>query len=658
MDKNVDPCASSSPGSYYSIFIKLIYILSYNISMIYDQFQEEAIAHINQGFSVIVCAPTGAGKTAIAEHIISTSIQNNIGVIYTAPIKALSNQKFRDFQNQFGQAIGILTGDISINPQAPILIMTTEIFRNKILDDPESLKKYSWVIFDEIHYLDHPERGTVWEESLIFLPDHMKLLGLSATIPNIGPFASWIESIHHKPVKVVIQEKRPVPLHFFFQNKNEVWDSIENVKNLSVARPNRLDALINYLRAKDGLPAIYFVFGRKRAEELAFELRSFDFLNSGEKKEITSLYDTLCSRFDLKDEFTAGALRPLIEKGIGYHHAGLLPTLKEVIERLFTSRLLKVIFTTETFALGINMPSRSVIFDNLTKFYGRYARLLKTRDFYQMAGRAGRRGLDTEGFVYCRINLHQINLQEIRRVILSKPEEVKSRLNTSYATLLNLYEKYQDELLNIYPRSFHYFQSRKNEQKEALRLFQAKLKLLQDHMFIQNKVLTNKGKFAKVLYGYELLLSELYDHGLLEKFDATELGVVTLSMVFAPRKNQRPTADLSKASRRLKKICEDIHGQIKHKEQKYKIYPVTKAPYFHLSASLEAWMKKESFDKILRLTDTDEGEVVRYFRMSVAVLREIHEASASSSLLKEKTKEAIRAINRDIVDAEKQLREG
>ncbi len=200
--------------------------------MIYDRFQQEAIDHINQGHSVIVSAPTGAGKTAIAEHIISGSIQNNIGVIYTAPIKALSNQKFRDFQGQFRDNIGILTGDVSINPQAPVLIMTTEIFRNKVLDEQASLDKYSWIIFDEIHYIDNPERGTVWEESLIFLPKHMNLLGLSATIPNIEQFAKWIESIHNKTVKVVIENERPVPLHFSFQCANEIADKIEHLKRL------------------------------------------------------------------------------------------------------------------------------------------------------------------------------------------------------------------------------------------------------------------------------------------------------------------------------------------------------------------------------------------------------------------------------------------
>ncbi|MFH1640522.1 MAG: DEAD/DEAH box helicase, partial [Candidatus Omnitrophota bacterium] len=346
--------------------------------MIYDRFQQEAIDYINQGQSVIVSAPTGAGKTVIAEHIITECIAGKVGVIYTAPIKALSNQKFRDFQGQFGDNIGILTGDVSINASAPVLIMTTEIFRNKILDEPKSLEKYSWIIFDEVHYIDNPERGTVWEESLIFLPKHMKLLCLSATIPNIKQLASWIESIHNKPVKTVIEDKRPVPLHFFFQCQNEVVDNLAKLKKIRKSLPNKLHALINYVRQAEGLPCIYFVFGRRRAEDLAQDLYGFNFLNGKERSEISQLYNSLCERFDLKSDHTAQSLYGLIQKGVAYHHAGMLPTLKEVIERLFTSKLLKVIFTTETFALGINMPSRSVIFDDLRKFYGRYVRNLKT----------------------------------------------------------------------------------------------------------------------------------------------------------------------------------------------------------------------------------------------------------------------------------------
>jgi len=626
--------------------------------MIYDPFQQEAIDYINQNYSVIVSAPTGSGKTAIAEYIIENSIKNKIGVIYTAPIKALSNQKFRDFQVQFGEDIGILTGDVSINPAAPVLIMTTEIFRNKILDEPESLKKYSWIIFDEIHYIDNAERGTVWEESLIFLPPHMQILGLSATIPNIKQVAKWIESIHNKPVKTVIEEKRPVPLHFFYQSQNEIVDKIEQLKRVKFGKPNKINQLINYLRQKEALPCIYFVFGRRRAEDLAQELYSYNFLNSDERAQITALYDSLCERFGLKNDKTAGRMYPLIQRGIAYHHAGMLPTLKEVIERLFTSRLIKIIFTTETFALGINMPSRSVIFDELRKFYGRYVRNLKTRDFYQMAGRAGRRGIDKEGFVYCRINPHRINYQEVQRVIFGNPEEVNSQFNTSYATILNLYEKYKEELFKIYPLSLHFFQSRKNEQREALRLIEAKLKLLKDSGYISGGSLTQKGQFAKTVYGYELILSELYDQKILEQLDEFGLGVVACSVVFEPRKHQRLPTDLSKTNRSIKKACEEIYDQIKEKERRYRIYPFSKLPYFHLTGCMEAWLRGTNFEKILQYTDTDEGEVVRYFRMSIQTLREISKAGVASQILKDKIKETVRVINRDIVDAEKQLREG
>ena len=623
--------------------------------MIYDPFQQQSIDYINQGHSVIVSAPTGAGKTAIAEHVINSCIQNNLGVIYTAPIKALSNQKFRDFQGQFQDNIGILTGDVSLNPGAPVLIMTTEIFRNKVLDEPESLQKYSWVIFDEIHYIDNPERGTVWEESLIFLPRHMNILALSATIPNISQLAEWMESIHKKSIKMVIEEKRPVPLHFYYQCSNEVVDNLNKIRVSRDSKPNKLHALINYVRSKEGLPCIYFVFGRKRAESLAFELYGYNFLTPKESVQITNLYDDLCLRFELKNERSSRQMLPLISKGIGFHHAGMLPTLKEVIERLFTSRLLKVIFTTETFALGINMPSRTVIFDELRKFYGRYVRVLKTRDFYQMAGRAGRRGIDKEGFVYARINPHRINLQDVKRVIYSRPEEVRSQLNNSYATILNLYEKHKERLFDVYPSSLHYFQSRKNERTEALRLIEAKLNLLKKLGYIEGGTLTQKGRFAKSVYGYELILSELFAAGILEQMDEFGLGVITAAVVFEPRKNQH-LLNLSKANRNIKRACEEIYARIKKEEAGFRVYPFSKQPYFHLSSCMEGWLRGTSFERILQFTDTDEGEVIRYFRMSIQILREINDAKVSSNILRGRIKETIRVINRDIVDAEKQLR--
>ena len=639
--------------------------------MIYDSFQQKAIDYIKDGYSVIVSAPTGAGKTVIAEYVIRDCLEKNLSVVYTAPIKALSNQKFRDFRKNFKDKIGILTGDVSINASAPVLIMTTEIFRNKVLEAQENLSTYSWIIFDEIHYLDDYERGTVWEESLIFLPKSMNMLALSATIPNIDEFSQWLTSIHKKPIKIIKEDKRPVPLHFFYQCQGEVLDNLNKVKRLGFGRnlsryyrgrrflkskfkPNRTSTLVRHLSENKRLPCIYFVFSRKRCAYLAQEISDHDFLNKQEKQEIVKLYTELCLQFGLSNEKSALMLHPLIERGIAYHHAGMLPTLKEVIERLFTSRLIKIIFTTETFALGINMPARTVIFDELRKFYGRFHRAMRTRDFYQMAGRAGRRSIDIEGFVYTRINPHYISLQELKNVIYGEYEKVRSRFNLSYAAILNLYVKYGESLYDIYPSSFHCFQEKKKSKERILRTFRSKVDLLKTLGYIKGGAMTEKGTFASKIYGYELPLAELYSDGMLDNLSEVELGILCLALVFEPRKGSQK-ALLNKKTKKMYSATNYVINHIQYAERKLDIIPFSKNLYYHLAPCLEAWMRGETFDKTLYYTNADEGEVIRYFRMCIQILREILDSSAPSPL-KEKVKTAISLINRDIVDAEKQLR--
>jgi superfamily II RNA helicase len=256
------------------------------------------------------------------------------------------------------------------------------------------------------------------------------------------------------------------------------------------------------------------------------------------------------------------------------------------------------------------------------------------------------------------VNLNRIQYDEVKRIIYGKPEEVRSQLNASYATILNLYEKHKEGLFDIYPKSLHYFQSRKNEQKEALRLIESKLKLLKEMGYIYKGELTKKGQFAKSVYGYELILSELYEENILEQLDEFGLGIIASAVVFEPRKNQKMPLGIPKNTKNIKHACENIYNTIKRKEERYRIYPFSKIPYFHLSVTMEAWLRGTAFDKILRFSDTDEGEVVRYFRMSVQILREINDSKVASHILKDKIRETVRVINRDIIDAEKQLREG
>ncbi len=642
-----------------------------------DPFQVKAIEWIEKEHSLLISAPTGSGKTLIAEKAVEKALSRGEQVIYTAPIKALSNQKFRDFQIRFGkESVGILTGDVSINAGAPLLIMTTEIYRNSLFENEERIRKIGWVIFDEVHYLDDVERGTVWEEALLFTPPEIRILALSATIPNVQELAAWIQQIHERPIAVIEETHRPVPLHFLFQCQGKILTNTKSLRKegylqrdnwqLSMrerrrgfqpprARPNRLFDLLKHLINEDQLPALYFAFGRKRTATLAWEVAHFDLLREAERREVRKLYDDLLTRYDLVGDKTAEEIRPLIEQGIAYHHAGMLPTLKEVIERLFTSKLIKLIFTTETFALGINMPARTVVFDELEKFYGTGFKTLTTRDFFQMAGRAGRRGMDPEGFVYSRIHPSDISFPEVERVIYGRPEPVRSQLNTAYATLLNLYKTLGHKLLEIYPRSFHFFQSSKRKRDEGLDLLKNKLALLQEMGYITDDGLTFKGEFAASVFGYELLLTEMYTDGALEKLDEAKLNVFLAGLIFEPRKNTEPPR-LGKEHAELLKMTQHYHRGIFKWESNFRVTPHTKPPYFHLARAIEAWTQGKDFEKICELTSEDEGSLVRYIRMVIQLLREIAHSPHASETLKAKAHRARGMIDRGVVDAERQLR--
>jgi len=647
-------------------------------SMLYDPFQQQAIEIIDKEESLIVSAPTGAGKTCIAEYAIVKALEKNEGAIYTSPIKALSNQKYRDFVQKYGDRVGIITGDVSINPNAPLLIMTTEIYRNSLFENSTRLEKARWVIFDEIHYLDDLERGTVWEEAIMFTPKSIKILGLSATVPNIQEIVNWISEIHEEKIHVITETKRPVPLTHLFQCQGHILKSTESLRKEGYqnrmswrptwkekrhhsdlahtrVKPNRLDHLVTHLEETKRLPAIYFTFARRRTEELAHELVGFNFLTPEEKADISRLFHDLCVRYDLVEENSAKEMTSLIERGIAFHHAGMLPTLKETIEQLFTSRLIKLIFTTETFALGINMPARCVIFDELRKFYGTHFANLRTRDFYQMAGRAGRRGMDAEGFVYSRLNPHYIAFPEVLRVINGDPEQVRSQFNTCYATLLNLYQSYGRELVKIYPRSLHFFQASKDGKRAGYQLIENKLRLLEQLGHINRNELTEKGVFASNLYGYELLLAEMRDVGYLDEMDECELALTLGALVFEPRKkDEKP--HYSKRVLKMERTLEGLARHIYQKEYKFRIWPHSKLPHFHLGPAIEAWMTGCDFETLMKVTPIDEGEIVRYFRMISQLLRQIREAKGATDTLKSKAQSTFKKMNRDIVDAERQLR--
>ncbi len=643
----------------------------------YDPFQQRAIDAIERNVSVFVAAPTGSGKTAIADYVIAKALRQREQIIYTAPIKALSNQKFRDFVVREGEGqVGIMTGDVTLNSKAPLLIMTTEIYRNTLLENASRLSRCTWVIFDEIHYLDDPERGTVWEEAIMFTPTHINLLALSATAPNVEQLASWIRDVHQRPVEVILEEHRPVPLHVLFQCQNTILKDEQELKHAGYrnredwsqlshrrrfdrdhfhARANRLDAMVRHLQQADRLPCIFFTFGRRRAEDLAWEASGLPLISEPERAQLRTLFDKLCARYGIQHDRTAQALAQLIDKGVAYHHAGMLPTVKEVVEQCFVSRLIKLIVTTETFALGINMPARSVVIDTLKKRVGGRFDLLRSRQLSQMAGRAGRRGMDEAGYVYIRVNPTAITYQEAMRVLHSKPEPVLSRFNTAYATLLNLYRRYGRDVLQIFPKTLYYYQTSGTRRDAGLAYMERKLDVLTQLGYLNDSGLTDKGEFGSWLYGYELLLTELHTRGLMDSLDGPALAVLLVGIVYEPR----PGLILPKRTnmaRRLESLCEEPLAQIHQVETQFRIRPESKSPHFQMATAMEAWFHGAAFARLTKLCEADEGEIVRYFRMTVQLLRQLLETPGADERLRKKAHLALTRINRDVVDAEQQLR--
>lgn len=452
-----------------------------------DDFQVEAINYLMRGDSVLVSAPTGVGKTLIADYLVDQAIMANSRVVYTAPIKALSNQKFKEFKELYGEEkVGIITGDVVINSEAELVIMTTEIFRNILHQEAERLSDLSHVIFDEIHYLSDEDRGTVWEESIIFMPEKLRLLGLSATIPNARELADWIEEIKGHRVRVVYKKDRIVPLEHYVYNPltgatglnqlEKAWRKKREEEDYSY-RERKKDQvshknLIRYIRRNDGLPCLYFVFSRQQCEVKAEELsQEFDLLTAAEKKRAEEIIEKFIVEYKLEKWQTIHRLKGIFLKGIAFHHAGLLPALKEIIETLFGEDLIRVMYATETFAVGINYPVRSVCFDAPTKWDGISFRPMTTLEYFQMAGRAGRRGIDEKGYVYILADLDRYHRNDFPSTDPEDIEELTSRFNLGYNSVLNLFKNHpRNEISVILNKNFATFQARNDKTTMEKRL--------------------------------------------------------------------------------------------------------------------------------------------------------------------------------------------
>eukprot|EP00762_Andalucia_godoyi_P000721 ANDGO_05224.mRNA.1 Putative ATP-dependent RNA helicase C550.03c len=436
-----------------------------------DGFQKEAILHMERGESVFVAAHTSAGKTVVAEYAIALAKRHMTRAIYTSPIKTLSNQKYRDFKERFG-SVGILTGDVQINATASCLIMTTEILRSMLYRGSDIIKDVEWVIFDEVHYVNDAERGVVWEEVLIMLPPQVKLVLLSATVPNAVEFADWIGRTKKVMVHVISTFRRPVPLEHYLYYQQETYKIVDEKKvfvqtgyraavqayksahkdvgkaaAFNPGKPNRpgisksqWNRLIAKLQSNDQLPAVVFSFSKRKCEEYTDSLRGTDLTTVQEKKTIKNFFQQSISRLHGSDKNLPQLrkIQDLLLNGVGIHHAGLLPLAKEIVEILFSRGLCKVLFATETFAMGVNMPTRTAVFSHIRKHDGREFRYLLPGEYTQMSGRAGRRGLDRVGLVmiFCESEIPEEHV--LQKMMLGVPTQLVSQFRLSYNMILNL----------------------------------------------------------------------------------------------------------------------------------------------------------------------------------------------------------------------------
>ncbi|KAG9042495.1 hypothetical protein FS837_010810 [Tulasnella sp. UAMH 9824] len=517
-----------------------------------DNFQKEAVYHLEMGDSVFVAAHTSAGKTVVAEYAIALAAKHMTRAIYTSPIKALSNQKFRDFKQTFDPAtVGILTGDVQINPEGSCLIMTTEILRSMLYKGADLIRDVEFVIFDEVHYVNDLEASVVWEEVIIMLPDHISIILLSATVPNTKEFADWVGRTKKKDIYVISTPKRPVPLEHYLWAGREMFKIVDAKGNfLSIGYKDAGEALkrkqdkereaaglapvqrvgargaapqrggggqrgapsgrggrgapppqrgrggggfgssgprsfqqqdrnlyvhlVGHLKKQQLLPVVIFTFSKKRCEEYAATLVNLDLANASDKSEVHVTIEKALGRLKGSDKKLPQIARmtDLLKRGIGVHHGGLLPIVKEVVELLFSRGLVKVLFATETFAMGVNMPARCVVFSNVRKHDGRGFRDLLPGEYTQMSGRAGRRGLDDTGVVIIVSGDEPPDTSTLNKMMLGPSTKLTSQFRLTYNMILNLLRVEALRVEEMIKRSFSENASQRllpDQQKEVVK---------------------------------------------------------------------------------------------------------------------------------------------------------------------------------------------
>nr|6C90_A Chain A, Exosome RNA helicase MTR4,Exosome RNA helicase MTR4 [Homo sapiens] len=658
---------------------------------ILDAFQREAIQCVDNNQSVLVSAHTSAGKTVCAEYAIALALREKQRVIFTSPIKALSNQKYREMYEEF-QDVGLMTGDVTINPTASCLVMTTEILRSMLYRGSEVMREVAWVIFDEIHYMRDSERGVVWEETIILLPDNVHYVFLSATIPNARQFAEWICHLHKQPCHVIYTDYRPTPLqHYIFpaggdglhlvvdengdfreDNFNTAMQVLRDAGDLAkgdqkgrkggTKGPSNVFKIVKMIMERNFQPVIIFSFSKKDCEAYALQMTKLDFNTDEEKKMVEEVFSNAIDCLSDEDKKLPQVehVLPLLKRGIGIHHGGLLPILKETIEILFSEGLIKALFATETFAMGINMPARTVLFTNARKFDGKDFRWISSGEYIQMSGRAGRRGMDDRGIVILMVD-EKMSPTIGKQLLKGSADPLNSAFHLTYNMVLNLLRVEEINPEYMLEKSFYQFQhyraipgSRTVLQMDELKCRKRVLRRL--GFATSSDVIEMKGRVAcEISSADELLLTEMMFNGLFNDLSAEQATALLSCFVFQENSSEMPklTEQLAGPLRQMQECAKRIAKV--SAEAKLEIDEETYLSSFkpHLMDVVYTWATGATFAHICKMTDVFEGSIIRCMRRLEELLRQMCQAAKAigNTELENKFAEGITKIKRDIVFA-------
>lgn len=637
-----------------------------------DEFQVDAGKALFQGKNVIVEAPTGTGKTAIGQYAITNNMENGKTTFYTTPLKALSNQKLNEFRKIYGdENVGILTGDRRENVEAPIIIMTTEVYRNMALankygDKNPLMENLGTVILDEAHYLGDPDRGPVWEESIMYTPDDVQILGLSATIGNPAELTNWIDRSSAKEVQLVSipEEARHVPLYFdsldtiSYQTEQKRADN--KLKRTGIAYETSQDGVdkkpvpsdfklaVDTLKNKEQLPAIFFVFSRNYSRQLLDYLgkEGQPLTTDAERKEIENIVDSYKAKGYIGSDLNEQALK----KGYVIHNAGIIPAQKELIEELFQKKLVKVVLATETLAAGINMPAKTVVISSPykptddvkdTDDEEMSVRTLTANEFKQMSGRAGRRGIDEIGYVYT-MPTNMVVEQEFLSLEGMPSNPLVSKYNPDYGFLSGYYEHNTDStaLEELFAKSFYAYSKhadvRAEKQEKLLELADKKSQVLMERGFLDvdeegNVHPTILAKMAAKVRGYDAItLVETIADKTFKGISPEALAAVAGSIANPPNPAEDGIGENDNFSYMLSPSAKTDTASKSHKIS----LETEDVLYNRLFSTVQSTLKKlgatfeqfGSYDEVLEFAqsverpDADEYEIARKLK----TLRDIH----------------------------------